>query len=264
MQWRLQLGPVPLPREHGGWAMLLTPPVIALGAAGLHGLGLIALMGWILAYSARGPIEVLRGAGASGRAGMARSSPPVARFWLVMLILGAALGIGPVLFLQPWSLALLGAAALFLSAVQLLADRGHQRTLMAGTLAVTGLMVGAPLYYLAGTGSVPAEAWAITAACWAFFVGSIFRVKMLARERTSGSFRMICLALHLGFLLAGAWAALRGLVPPLYPAALLAPTAWAIYGAVRAGPPVNLMVIGKGEQWLTITFGLLLILAFHL
>ncbi len=251
----------PLPREHGAWAMLITPPVVALVTAGPDLLGVLAILGWFFAYCARGPIEVLRGAGASGKAGMARSSPETARLWLLIFAgLGVTL-LGPVVIFYPVTLALLLSAAVLLLVVQWLADHGHTRSVAAGLLAAAGLMLGGPLYYLAATGQVGVEGWTLALAAGAFFGGSIFRVKTLARERKSTGFRAISVALHLGALAAGCAAAATGLVTWWVPGALLLPAAWAVYGAMRAGEAVNLAVIGQGEQRLTILFGVLLMVA---
>lgn len=264
MHFTLRYGPAPLPREHGGWAMLLTPPVIALVAAGPSLLGLMAMLGWFAAYCTRAPIEVLRGTSASGRAGLPQSTPEVARLWLLLFGLLTVSLLGPVIYLRPGLLPLLLGAAGILGVVQALADRGYTRSITAGLLASAGLMAGGPLYYMAATGEVSAGGWALAAAGTAFFGGSVFRVKTLARERRSGSFRLISVAVHVGALAGAAVAAAAGLVSPLVAAALLLPAGWAVYGATRAGEPVNLMVIGKGEQWLTIIFGLILMVALRI
>ena len=244
--------------------MLLTPPIIALVAAGPNILGLMAILGWFTAYCTRAPIDVLRGTSASGRAGLPQSTPEVARLWLMLFGLMTVLFLGPVIWLRPGILSLLLGAALILGVVQALADRGYTRSITAGLLASAGLMAGGPLYYMAASGEVPREGWALALAGAAFFGGSVFRVKTLARERRSGSFRFISVALHVGALAGAVVAAIYGAVSPLFAGALLLPAGWAVYGAARAGEPVNLMVIGKGEQWLTILFGVLLMIALRL
>lgn len=241
--------------------MLITPPVVALVAAGPDPLGLLAIAGWFFAYCLRGPVEALRGAGASGKAGMARCTPAVARLWLLIFGGLAVSLLGPVMIFRPAALALMGGAFVLLLVVQWLADRGRTRSITAGLLATAGLMVGGPLYYLAALGEVTTEAWALALACGAFFGGSVFRVKTLARERRSVAFRLLSVLLHLGAVAAGAAAAAAGLVSWFLPTALLAPALWAVWGALRAGEAVNLMAIGKGEQRLTILFGLLLMIA---
>lgn len=256
MQLSFKPGKPPLPKEHGGWAMMLTPPVIALLAVGPSFVGLMAVCGWALAYCLRGPVDALRGASATGRAGLPQAAPDVARFWLMLFALASLALLAPVVWLRPWTLALLLGALALLGLVQWLANRGQTRSITAGLLATAGLMLGGPLYYVASYGSVSAEGWTLALAGWAFFAGSIFRVKTLARERRSVGFRWVSVGIH---ALAVTLAALVG--SWLVAAALLPALAWAVYGAVRAGEPVNLAVIGKGEQWLTIVFGLLLMAA---
>ncbi|MFZ5814380.1 MAG: YwiC-like family protein [Bacillota bacterium] len=259
----IRIGPPPLPREHGAWAMLLTPPIVAMIAQGIHPDAVLAMIGWFAAYSMRGPVEVLIGRGASGRAGMAQAERPVARFWLLLLGGLTALLLGLAALAQPVVLLLLTGAGALLGAVWRLAWQGESRSLAAGFLAVTGLMAGAPLYYLTALGTIPPEGWALTYGCFAFFGGSVLRVKALARERRSAAFRWLSLTVHLLLVLVAAGAAWRGWTSPLLAVALLPAGAWAAYGAWRGGrgTPVNLGSVGKAEIWLTLLFALLLILS---
>jgi len=252
---------IPLPQEHGGWAMLLTPVVIALVIGRFQPLGVMALLGWVSAYCLRGSVEVLLGHGASGKAGMARSTPQAAYMGLLLFGGLAVVFLGPVVILRPVALIPLAVAALALGLVQLLANRGLTRSMAAGLLAATGLMAGGPLFFLAAQGQVTARGWTLALAGFAFFGGSVFRVKTLARERRSRGFRELSVAVHALAVAAAAGAAALGLANWLVPLALLAPLVWSIYGATKAGEAMSLAVIGKGEQWLTIAFGLLLLVA---
>jgi len=261
MATTLANGRIPIPREHGGWAMLLTPPIVALVSAGPSLLGILAVLGWIAGYCIRGPIEALRGTGASGKAGVSRTTHEAARTGL-LLFGGLALAfLGPVVIFRPWTLAVLLSTLSLLGVVQRLADRGFTRSIPSGLLAVTGLVAGGPLYYLAATGRIPTEGWVVGLTCAAFFGGSVFRVKTLARERRSVGFRTLSVAVHLAAFAFAALAAARRTVHWPLPVALVPPLLWSVYGAMRAGEAANLAVIGKGEQWLTIIFGTLLIVA---
>lgn len=254
----LHPGRPPLPKEHGGWAMMLTPPIVAVLGAGPDMSGLLAVFGWAVAYCLRGPVEVLRGEAPTGRAGMTQASPAVARFWLLVFGLAAAALLGPVVVLRPQVLLPLVGALAALLGVLALAHRGQTRSFLAGALASAGLMVGGPLYYVAADGAAGVQGWTLGLACGAFFVGSIFRVKTLARERRSAGFRVLSVLFHaIVGLLAGA-AAWLGYVSWLTALALVPALGWSVYCAVRAGAPVSLLVVGKGEQWLTIAFGVLL------
>jgi hypothetical protein len=261
MVMSLQLGRPPLPKEHGGWAMMLTPPIVALLGTGLSPLGLMAMLGWMVAYCMRGPVEALLGEAPTGRAGHQEADPAVARFWLVAFGLVAALLLGPVVVLRPWTLAVLLGALGFLGLVLLLAERGQTRSMAAGLLAVAGLMFGGPLYYLAAYGTVGARGWTLALAGFAFFAGSVFRVKTLARERRSPSFKAVSIAVHVGFVAASAVAAWVGVTSWLVALSLVPALVWSIYCAMRSGAPVSLAVVGRGEQWLTILFGMLLAIA---
>ncbi|BAD41381.1 YwiC-like family protein [Symbiobacterium thermophilum] len=263
---RLRPGPVPLPREHGAWAMVLTPAVVAVLALGPQPLGLVALLGWLTAYAARGPLEVLLGRGASGRAGMASAEPEVAGFWLLALAAAAAALLLPVAALRPAVLGLLAGALLLACLVFWLAQRGRTRSLLSGFLSVTGLMAGAPLYELAGAGGMSLRGWALTYACFAFFAGSIFRVKTMARERKRRSFHDLSVAVHFAFLAAAAYPAVRGWAPPLVPLALVPPLVWSVVCAWRARRrgAARLDRVGWSEVFLTVLFAGLTVLALRL
>lgn len=258
---QMRLGWPPLPREHGAWAMLITPPVIALLVEGYQPLGILAAGGWVVGYALRGPLEVLMGRGASGRAGMAVAEPEVARLWLLLLGLLSVLLFMPVFWVRPMVLLLLAAAALLLLTVFWLTVHGKGRSLLSGLLAVAGLMAGAPLYDLAATAAVGPQTWAITFASFAFFAGSVFRVKVVGRERRHSHFRLLSVGVHLA-LVGGAWAAsAMGWAPSFLVVPLLPPLVMAGYGIRRAGAgPVNLGAVGKAEVWLTLLFAVLLIL----
>lgn len=256
----MKLGWPPLPREHGAWAMLITPLVVMLAVTRPQPLGVMAAAGWILAYANRGPLEVLLGHGASGRAGMAQAEPAVARTWLLLFALAAAALLMPAVWVHPTSLLLLLGAGLLFVGVFWMADRGRARSILSGFLAVAGLMAGAPLIDLAASGAVSARTWCITYACFAFFGGSIFRVKAVARERRRVGFRWLSPGVHLALFALAAVASLLGWAPPLFGLPLLPPFLWAAWGAWRAGAgPSNLGAVGRAEIVLTVLFGLLLI-----
>lgn len=255
--------PPPLPREHGAWAMLLTPVMVAVAALGPDRVGLLAMLGWICAYSLRGPIELLRGAGPTGRAGMARGSREAAVWWLV--ILGAAgLGLlGWTVLLRPNALPPLLVAGAVLVLVHFLADRGHVRTILTETLSIAGLMAGLPLYYLTVTGGVGREGWILTLGCFAFFFGSIFRVKSVARERLSVPFGRLSVAVHVAFVVGGAAAVVWADASLLLPVALLLPAVWAIRCA-RVTTAINLKRVGFSEVGLSLLFAVLLAGSAHI
>lgn len=253
----------PLPREHGAWAMLLTPVLVAVAALGPERVGLMAMLGWICAYSLRGPIELLRGAGPTGRAGMARGSRESARLWLVILALAAVGLLGYTVLMRPNALPPLLAAGALLALVQFLADRGQIRTILTETLSIAGLMAGLPLYYLTVTGGVGQEGWILTLACFAFFFGSIFRVKSVARERLSVPFGRLSIAIHVVFVVLGAAAVVWANASLLLPLALLAPAAWAVRCA-RVTKAINLKRVGFSEVGLSLLFAVLLVGSVHI
>lgn len=241
--------------------MLLTPPLAALVVEGADPWGLLAMAGWFAAYCLRGPVEVLLGRGASGRAGMAQADAPVARTWLLLFGGLAYALMGSLVLARPRALPLLAGAGALLGLVYRLAGRGEGRSLWAGLLAVAGLTAGGPLYYLAAAGSIPRAAWVLIYGCFAFFGGSVFRVKTVARERRHARFRYLSVALHLALLAGAAVAARLGWAPALLAVALTPPLLVAAYGAWRggSGPATSLGRVGRIEMGLTLLFAILLV-----
>lgn len=246
--------------------MLITPPLAALVAEGADTWGLLATAGWFTAYCLRGPVEVLLGRAASGRAGMPQADPSVARAWLLLFGVPAFTLMGAVVLVRPRALLLLAAAGLLLGVLYRLAGRGESRSLRAGLLAVAGLSAGGPLYYLAATGSIPHAAWVLTFATFAFFGGSVFRVKALARERRHPRFRWLSVLLHLAFVTGAGMAARMGWAPALLAVALTPSLLFATYGAWRGGSGLqaNLGRVGRIEMGLTLLFAMLLVLGLRL
>lgn len=253
----------PLPREHGAWAMLLTPLLVAVAALGPDRVGLLAVLGWICAYSLRGPIELLRGAGPTGRAGMARGTRQAAQLWLVLLGLAAVGLLGWTVLMRPAALPPLLAAGAVLGLVQFLADRGYVKTMLTETLSIAGLMAGLPLYCLTATGGLGREGWILTLACFAFFFGSIFRVKSVARERLSVPFGRLSVVIHVVFVLAGAAGVVWADSSLLLPVALLVPAVWAVRCA-RITTAINLKRVGLSEVGLSLLFAFLLVGSVHI
>lgn len=240
--------PLPLPREHGAWAMLVVPPCLGWAAAGrLSPASAAGAAGVAALFVARA--WLLSAARASQRRNADSSRDGAAWLWGT---LAAAAGIGglaaavtaapqearPVAGASAAAVLILGAAH---SASSLL---GHGRSVAAELAGIAGLCACGPLA-AASAGLAQAET-AISAGLLpaAYFASSFASVRAFQPRKKKMS-RVSCLAIH---VLLGA--ALAGLVPLgwLSPAALLAfLPAFARLFWYAASPPPSLPALGWRE-----------------
>lgn len=232
----------PVSREWGAWGMALTPAALALLTAGPSIIAVLALVAWILGYSARGSVEVLTGTSAGAALG------PVERrtawLWLALFALPAG-GIGLwLLMLRPHLLPILGVLLIVGAGLAVLVGRGESRSLLLRCGAAVALSWGAPLVWIGARGSLDRMGWALWASAIAFFLGAVLRVRSRSRERRNPLFRLLSPVLH-GLMVAGlVW---------LQPAAGLAflPVAlFALFTSLGEPKTLSLAVIGKQEMML--------------
>lgn len=259
-------GGPPLPREHGAWAMLLIPLVVALAAAGRWGLEGPLFLGTCLAlYVARQPITLLSkslrdpGAGPKGRPAL----------WLAAyLLLAVAFG-APLLYpygkwlLLPW-------AAVFLTFTALhffLRRQRLDRTPAGELITIAGLALTAPGAYYVARGLEPAAVylWVLTTL---YSGASVFYVRMKMRHRAlrrtaAGATERMALGrsnlVYQGILVVTVvFLAYTGRVPPLVPVAFVPLLAKVFVGVARGGPLVNIKGIGWTEVVHSVAFTFLL------
>lgn len=229
---------MPLPKEHGSWAILLVPLVLGLGVAEgpAAAKGLFALMA-LSGFLARVPLLGL----------LSELPPPGARRWLGIHSGTAAAAAAPLfLYYGRWGLAGFAAPVLFLLAWTVRLTLARKQMSLANELAgILGLSLTAPAGYYAAAGRLDLAAWALGGLAALFLSGPVFHVKAaVAGHRQAlnpagpASFRSAAaatVAFHLTTLAAAAAGALAGAWPwpAVVPYALaLAKTAW----LVRLGP----------------------------
>jgi YwiC-like protein len=167
-----------LPREHGTWAMLGVPWLVGCAVAGRVGVraGLVLLGGLALFLAQNQLAAWYRG---RRRAAEHRAGAEVVRRLLVLGALGVALMTAALHRLPPVVPLVLGVAgAAALAASLLLIDRGLDHALPGQVLAATALTLVAPAAYLAAGGVHLRHAVALWALNAAFFVWSVFYVRL--------------------------------------------------------------------------------------
>jgi hypothetical protein len=268
-------GPVPLPNDHGAYAMLLVPMLLGFILAALHGpavktnspvVMLLFAVAALALFLVSEPLSTL----ARPRASAAARERALR--W-GSLYLGVA-GLAGVPLLVIWRLWVLGAFLLAPVALILLflgAVKGRkQRTLGVRLPTIVGLTLSGPAAYYVVGGSLDAPAWGLWAACAVYFAGTIFNVRAwfdanrqlksgVAQPRLPG-WLVAAILLYLGMgglVIAGCawsgalpWAALLAFVPSVLRAG------WTLW---RVPVHISIQRVGLLELGQSTLFALLLI-----
>lgn len=269
----MSLKHLPLPREHGAWAMFLIPLTLGAAVAGqwtsettiltLAALGL---------FFARAPLALQLKAWSRGRGTDLRLVVWVAIFlafglgggiWLVTV------GERPGLFL----LGLLGGASMLLYLAHVV--RQMEKSVPGELTGIAGLALSAPAAYYVATDRLDTTAVLVWLLCLLYFGGSVFYIKLKVRQqprqpapkgvRDRLVAGRVCLtyqavALNIAILVAALrWA------PPLVPLAFIPVAAKTLTGVLiwQDRRRVNMLRLGLTEVAHSLLFGLLAWLAYR-
>ncbi len=253
---------IPIPHEHGAWAVLYAS--FAVGWAASARISpvvlwlLIAATGLFLAHEPL--IKLLR----SHRHGARRENLRHWRQWLLVFSLPAvASGLLLLVHYRLWSLAVFGLVAATLFCVHLyLASRRKDRSILAELLGIAGLTATAPAVYTGMEGSIGWTAVVLWFLCVLYFGSGVFYVKMrVSRKLKPREFenrRSQCLGYHLLILVLLIVFALRFGLPWLPLLGFVPILGRAFWYAFRPGGSLNLRRIGYLEVFYTILFTLLM------
>ena len=172
---------IPLPKEHGSWAMFSVPLIIGFAVAASWQWRSVLLISAALGlFLVRFPIDTLI---------KTRRRPQVDRMWLirwaVIYGLSAALCGGWLIVIdQLYWLLPLGVVGVALLAYHWWLVEHRQEMSARGELAgIFGLALGAPLAYYVSTGSIDGTAvglWIVNAL---YFGGTVFYIKLKVRQQ---------------------------------------------------------------------------------
>lgn len=258
---------IPLPREHGAWAVLLVPLFVATGAVGQWGVRSGLLLGTVLSlYLARYPLVL-----------WARSRFelfPEKGLSILSVWLAIGLGLGAVLtfnyrlyLLVPFAMA----GALFLLVHLMLVRYRNERTILGEFLGIGALTLTAPAAFYAATGSMSALAFLLWFVNVVYFGASVFYVKMRVADRSrtaslqrpEGRLFAGSLLLYQGVALSGiALLSYFGLLPPLTVVAFLPMTLHMAVDAARREKQLDIKRLGFTLVGHSVAFALLVVGAF--
>lgn len=263
---------VPMPREHGAWAMLIVPVWVGIGAAGVVSgpvilFALTAFGFFLLRY----PLMLaIKSRAPAARANALRWS---AAFLAFTLVWSAAL----VILSPNWLLIPLGALGFASLAVYLWNSARRAEMTTAGEwTGIAGLALGAPGAYSVSTGRLDTTAVMLYLLNLFYFGGTVFYVKFKVREqprlvRVSDPWiarlwaGRVTLVYHLLVLALVASFAGLGILPALAPIAFIPVVCKAIGGVVTSPSPsrLNLRRLGFIELGFTMVFALVILMAYH-
>lgn len=269
---------IPLPPEHGGWAMLLVPLLIGwIVGAQENGNHLAALLFFLTAlafYLARPPLlNFLRW---RGRAARHAEAFTMLRWSLIFASVGLLAGIAVLLLWKRWLLVLLAVPSLLCMGVWLmLALRRQQMSEVAELAGIAGLSVGAPaMAYVVGGVWQTWLFFALWLLSFLYFGGTVFYIKLKARQQPGGPPPpSLAARLRVGrpawlwqgsALLIAALAVTFDLLPPLAPISLLPGALKTLYGALTWQSRTTLRMVRLGiiEIVHALLYGLLMVVAF--
>jgi len=263
----------PIPKEHGSWAMLITPLLLGLVIAPVwHWRAMVLLMAALGFFLVRFPLATLVKTRRSKRAkrgywwrwaGIYGAVTAVSGLWLI-----AAQGL--------WWLALMGGIGEGLLLFHLWLITRRQEMSVVGELAgIFGLALGAPMAYYAATGQLDwlaATLWLVNAL---YFGGTVFYIKLKVRQQPKlpppdrVSTRLVsakaCLAYQTIVLTIMIGLAALRWAPLLTPLAFVPVTVKMLVGAWRwqDKKSLSLMRLGVIEIFHTLAFAGLVIIAFR-
>lgn len=254
----------PIPHEHGAWAMLYAPLIIAVAVLGHYqlsvGLFLLATTAIFLAHE---PLAVLVKLNPKRP-----SSPQIFRqskWWLAgysALALAATLPL--ILSYQRWYLVPFGIVLVaLLSAHIYLASKREERTMGGEFLGVISLTFTAPGAYYVVTGKLDGFCLLLWALNIVYFTSSIFYVKMrvsrFAKKKDAVALTWQCIGYHvllvaaIGFLLWQGWITLLAAI------AFLPIVLRTLTGMKKEKGKLNLKRIGIAESVYTLLFVVFLV-----
>jgi hypothetical protein len=250
---------IPIPREHGAWAVLYGPFLIGAGSAGR--LDAEILIFWVAVtafFLARHPLSRLARLGAAGPIDADKFSYWM-RWFVIYLVAGLAATVPLLFYYKLWYLLPLGgASALVLLAHLYLSTKRAERRLLGEFLGVAGLTLTAPgAYYV-----LQARADDVALFLWfwnlLYFTSGIFYVKMrvgcFARKPDSHLLLWQCALYHLLLLcLIVSWV-WWGRVSQLFLLAFLPIVVRAFAGMLVRQRGLNLKRIGYMEIGFTVIF----------
>jgi hypothetical protein len=184
-----------VPNQHGAWGMLASPFLVGMVAASPRWVHLPLVLLWFVGYFA------FFAAGLWLKSGRrARYLPPVRAYGIAAIPLGIA-----VLVMRPDLVVWAPLFAPLLLAGLWFAARRQDRSLPSGLATILAACLMTVVAFDAGDGTDWGRAWTLTAVLAAYFVGTLFYVKTMIRERDSRAYYRLSVGYHVLVTVAMVW-----------------------------------------------------------
>ncbi len=235
---------VVLPKQHGVWAMLIIPFVLSAIISGFTWIHIPFFVAWVLLYRAMNPLLMAFKFPKNKQAYLKLFYPNFVVAMLLLLV---------VLFFQ-WKLVFFGLAmAPFFFINIYFAKQRNERAFFNDLIGILLFCLGGMGSYYVGRGSLE-EAYVLNGMCFLFFVGSIFFVKTMIREKKNIYFKWYSWMYHLflivGLIFSGNWL----FSIPFYVSFI---RAFVLYGK-----DVSVMKVGMTEIFNSIYFAIVMLWIF--
>lgn len=192
------------PPQHGAWAFLLVPLILAAFLGAATWVGLLFAVTWVIAYPATyygsraAMTRIRRGSWSRIARRELRDGIP----WLVV----AAMGVLALLLLRPWAIVPGVAVVIVWGISAWLTWIGRERGIANDLLLVFLSALAVPLMWAVATdmpslGAIPHAIWFATVVCAVFFAGSVIHVKSLIREADDPRWRVANIVYHVAALI---------------------------------------------------------------
>lgn len=185
---------VHVPPQHGAWAFLIVPLIVAAGLGAATWLTLLFAVTWICAYptsyfgSRAVMVRIRRGSWSRLAVAARNATIP----WLVVTILGVfvLVMLRPLLLLPGLVVVALWAVTVWLTWI------GRERGISNDLVLVALSALAVPLMWWVGHDEVPLNVWLAAFACAVFFTGSVLHVKSLIREAEDRRWHIASIGYH--------------------------------------------------------------------
>jgi len=182
-----------LPKQHGAWAMLILPFALGIEAGRPTWFHIPLFIGWVLLYLATFPVLM----------GIKRKNVAPYLPSFILFIIPALLLLSIPIW-KEWRLIMFGLLMVPFFLVNVyFARKNRERSFLNDLSAVGVFGVGGLASYFLGIGQLDLRATTIWFLTMLFFIGSIFFVKTMIREKENITFRRISWGYH--FLLIAAF-----------------------------------------------------------
>lgn len=254
---------IPIPREHGTWAMIYVPMAIAFASAPLIKFDFLVLILAITSmFFLQNPLATILRRHANGQSKlMVNNYSSWINFYTT-----SALACGGYLLLRGFTFLLLFLALFVLLLVvhQLLHTRKQHHGKLSQLLAIAGLTSTALASRAVLIGQIEQQGVLLWLLCFLFFSSSVFYIKMRVSKqmpnKDSTELISLCVAFHI-FLVLILLTLVSFKIIPMYTAAAYFPIVIRAFIGTGSSGKINLRRIGIAEVIYTIIFAGILIFA---